>query len=254
MHAAKNTIVAGLLLVPALLFAAPVPKLDSANFDVGVLREGATTTVKHTFYIKNIGDSTLKLTWVRARCGCTAVSYDSIIPVGKTGALVAQVNPENFPEGPFEKTIAIGFNNEKFAQEVVTVHGIWKHLVSVSPDQVTFAYGNIPDSGVSLTIATEQKNFNVLTVSFQINQDSPMDWSSSIPLNFTLSKIPDAMSIKPANAKPETAATPTGPAYKLTIRYASHEKQDRYGQIVIKTNIPGKPEIKVSGILQGHKQ
>lgn len=49
----------GALALPAALFSAPAISVDSVNFDIGTIHEGEMKSVKHTFKVKNTGDSVL---------------------------------------------------------------------------------------------------------------------------------------------------------------------------------------------------
>ena len=46
-------------------FASPNITVDSADFDVGIIHEGSTKMLKHTFLVKNSGDSVLVIQQVR---------------------------------------------------------------------------------------------------------------------------------------------------------------------------------------------
>lgn len=68
MHLARRSysiLCLGLLLLPAALFASPKIVIDSADFNVGDVREGEATSFKHTFVVKNTGDSTLVIEKVK---------------------------------------------------------------------------------------------------------------------------------------------------------------------------------------------
>jgi uncharacterized protein involved in response to NO len=49
----------------AATFSSPEISVDSANFDLGVLRAGKLTSVKHVFKIKNTGDSVLVIKQIK---------------------------------------------------------------------------------------------------------------------------------------------------------------------------------------------
>ncbi|MBD3346550.1 MAG: DUF1573 domain-containing protein [Chitinivibrionales bacterium] len=56
------------VLVVGLIFAAtatPMISVDSADFDVGEIREGSVDKIKHEFTIKNTGDEVLKIEKVK---------------------------------------------------------------------------------------------------------------------------------------------------------------------------------------------
>ncbi|MBN1756946.1 MAG: DUF1573 domain-containing protein [Chitinispirillaceae bacterium] len=56
----------GTLLVTMSLSAAPMISVDSADFDIGIIREGEQKSIKHTFKIKNTGKDTLIIEKVKA--------------------------------------------------------------------------------------------------------------------------------------------------------------------------------------------
>ena len=64
---AKSILAAGIatLSVTFSVGAAPMVSVDSANFDMGVIRAGTKKEIKHAFVIKNTGDDTLKIEKVK---------------------------------------------------------------------------------------------------------------------------------------------------------------------------------------------
>jgi hypothetical protein len=46
-------------------FSSPAISVDSANFDLGLIRGGKVQSVKHAFKIKNTGDSVLVIKQVK---------------------------------------------------------------------------------------------------------------------------------------------------------------------------------------------
>jgi hypothetical protein len=46
-------------------FSSPLISVDSANFDLGIIHAGKTTSAKHAFKIKNTGDSVLVIKQVK---------------------------------------------------------------------------------------------------------------------------------------------------------------------------------------------
>jgi hypothetical protein len=45
--------------------AAPMIKVDSADFYIGIIKEGEQKSIKHTFIVKNTGDAVLKIEKVK---------------------------------------------------------------------------------------------------------------------------------------------------------------------------------------------
>ena len=54
-----------LMLVPAAISAGPKISVDSADFDIGTIHEGQFKSIKHTFKVKNTGDSVLVIQSVK---------------------------------------------------------------------------------------------------------------------------------------------------------------------------------------------
>ena len=62
MHTIARKVMAigfGTLVVAFSLPAAPMISVDSADFNIGTIREGEQKSIKHTFKITNTGDDTL---------------------------------------------------------------------------------------------------------------------------------------------------------------------------------------------------
>jgi hypothetical protein len=68
MHGIAKKILAmgyGTLLVAFTLPAAPMISVDSADYDMGTIREGAQKAIKHSFIVKNTGTDTLLIEKVK---------------------------------------------------------------------------------------------------------------------------------------------------------------------------------------------
>jgi hypothetical protein len=65
----KKNRLAGMILAvltgTAATFSSPEISVDSANFDLGVIRTGKVVSAKHAFKIKNTGDSVLIIKQVK---------------------------------------------------------------------------------------------------------------------------------------------------------------------------------------------
>lgn len=84
-----NNVVAGCLLLWVFSIpshAGPVVEIPNPLFDFGKVCQRAQ--VAHTFWIKSVGDDTLRITKVVPGCGCTkAPLQDSVIAPGDSAAL-----------------------------------------------------------------------------------------------------------------------------------------------------------------------
>ena len=64
MHASLKRLllaVAYLMSFTLSAIAAPMIKGDSADFNMGIFKEGEKKAIKHTFIVKNTGDALLKI-------------------------------------------------------------------------------------------------------------------------------------------------------------------------------------------------
>ncbi len=249
-------VAAGSVVFPGSLSASPQIKIDSMNFNVGIVKEENSALVKHTFIVSNPGDSTLVISNVRPGCGCTSAGYDSIIAPGKKGRINVEVNTEHFGEGSFEKRVTVASNAAKDAAVLIlTILGVKQSVIAASPENVHFNAGAKRDTGVVILLKTERKNLEVTGVTFSFDQNDPlMSWRSSIPMPYTLTRMPDAIKEQSHSGKEAEQVNPALVTYKLTVPYSPAQKGDLYGQLVIKTNLPDKPELKLSGMLESVKQ
>jgi hypothetical protein len=68
MHKTLNKILflfAGSAIFAVSTMAAPIIKVDSADFDMGSIKDGEMKSMKHTFIVTNTGTDTLKIEKVK---------------------------------------------------------------------------------------------------------------------------------------------------------------------------------------------
>ena len=89
---------------------------DEQVFNFGTV--DSQNAIEHTFVLKNIGDTTLEISDVRAACGCTVanISSKSVAP-GETSQLTARLNLQG-RSGPQSKSITINSNAKLLAARV----------------------------------------------------------------------------------------------------------------------------------------
>ena len=111
-------------MMDAEAMAATTVDWGQTNHDFGQIPQGET--VRHTFRFKNTGDEPLRLTRVKASCGCTTPSYSSEpIAPGEEGFIEVAFNSRG-RSGPQRKTVVVTGNFEpvnmilRFQGEVVT--------------------------------------------------------------------------------------------------------------------------------------
>ena len=109
---------------------AEVLVLKENAFDFGKIQQGRPVT--HEFFFSNTGSDSLKLTDVRASCGCTTPVWkrDPVAP-GATSKITVGYNAYN--EGPFEKTVTILYNNGQ--TKLMTIKGtVYKAPATPAPE------------------------------------------------------------------------------------------------------------------------
>lgn len=92
-----------------------------------------------------------------------------------------------------------------------------------------------------------KKDIKITGVSFKA-AGSGDDFQTYIPVQYTLTAVADTG--KKSTNKP---ARENATVYKLRITYTPCEKEDKYGDFIIQTNLPDKPEIRISGTLEAKK-
>jgi hypothetical protein len=119
------------------------------------------------------------------------------------------------------------------------------------------------DTGITVTIKTAKKNFKVTGIQFK-ETGKDLDWKAFVPVQFSMSALDstgpakDTARVKKPADKGKRGADQSAAKqaqerliYKLKITCNSISKSTQYGDFVIKTNLPEKPEIKISGVLDG---
>lgn len=101
-------LVTGTLAIQA---QAPTPHLiefDETTHDFGTKDQGAST--EHIFKFKNISTDVVRLTGVKASCGCTTPEWSKDdIPPGKQGEIKVSYNSQRV--GAFHKSVSVNYND-----------------------------------------------------------------------------------------------------------------------------------------------
>lgn len=113
-----------MLVLSALSYAQVAqPKLviKQSSFDFGDIKQGKT--VEHTFVLSNGGEALLKITDVKATCGCTAaVPEKKELKPGESTKLVVKFNSAG-RQGKQNKTVSISSNDPQNPKMVITFAG-----------------------------------------------------------------------------------------------------------------------------------
>lgn len=130
----RYLIFATLFIYSGTAFAAPQIFVDKSTYAFGSVIQGKK--VDHTFVIKNIGDSPLKIVNIRPACGCTAAKATvPVVPPGKTSEIKVSFNSSNF-SGAVVKTIAVETNDHQNPVYTLTLTGTIIEEVALTPKQL----------------------------------------------------------------------------------------------------------------------
>ncbi len=137
---------------PAESAVGPVIACDEPVYDFGTMDNA--DTVKHTFVIKNTGDTSLDIERVKPSCGCTVANISQkIIPPGETAEITANMSLKG-RNGPISKSIIIHSNDPKQPQFRLALAGTATTAIQVNPDRVFFGQvgpGDATTFNVTLT-------------------------------------------------------------------------------------------------------
>lgn len=165
-------------------------------------------------------------------------------------------------EGDFRKYITVTCNAKNTPSFRISLGGVFIPLVQVTPTVVRFTTKGKDTSNV-LTIKARRKDLKISEVIFR-ETGKDADWKSSVPISFSLA-MEDSSAARVNNP---TTAPDSGKAnldsttaagkmpsytYKLKLSCTPGEKETKYGDIIIKTNVPEKAEIKISGVIEVKK-
>jgi hypothetical protein len=243
-------------IIPAALLASPKIEVDTADYNIGAFIEGQAQTVKHVFRITNAGDSALIITNVRPGCGCTTVSHDTVIAPGATGAITAEINTANIHNGEFHKSITVTSNAKANSPLMLSISGAYKKIVEFEPNHVRIRSAEGKDEGSVVTIFSLRDSLKVRDALFAFNENNPSRVpQSKIPLRCSLLGA-DSVTGKEAAVRSSMGSSKNERlfTYKLKLTYAGKEKMDKFGEVIISTNLPEKPEIRISATLDAGKE
>jgi len=219
----------------AAVFAAPEIKVNNTTFNGGDAAEGSI--LKAQFKVTNTGKDTLKITGVRPGCGCTVVSYDSIIAPGKSGLIKPEVNLKNFHIGQNSRGVTVTSNDAKNP----TLHLMIEFNVTPPVEAIKLSGNYLDFDGAAkqtLFLTSDKKDLKVSDVVFkpQGGQNVP-GWTAdaSIKVKYTFALAPD--SLGEGGAK----------VYKLDVNTPGNGKEQVLGTFEVTTNHPEMKNISIGG-------
>jgi len=110
--------------------AAPKLLLDAPRQDAGSVVRGET--VRAVFKLRNGGKADLHVKEVRSSCGCTAVSFDSLVPAGGEGRITLALDTHSL-SGSVAKSAVVVTDDPVTPQATLTVAALVTTPVVVLP-------------------------------------------------------------------------------------------------------------------------
>ena len=201
-------LILGLALVAATACAGPSLVFEEKTYDFGQVTQGKS--IEHAFVFSNRGDQPLSIKRVRSSCGCTAVlaSTRELQP-GESGEIKATFNSTQF-RGTVSKQISVYSNDLQQSVARLTLKGVVKELVKITPAQLNF--GAIPP-GQQSTLDVKLLNQS----SGPLVLDQPTTTAAEI------------------SASLETQALAAGEQTSLQVRFQPNPDQVRFSGYVIIT-------------------
>jgi hypothetical protein len=224
-------------LFASTLLAGPQIQFDTKAFQCGTVIEGKVEKLKAVFIVKNTGDSILKLQNVRPGCGCTVVKYDSVVSMGKSVKIEAEVNIKPYHSGKISKGITVSSNAVNEPTASLLIEATIESVIEVSTSYVDFdeTKGN---SSHEIALFSKKADLKVIDVSFVVENAGTTNWQSAIPLV-----------LKYKWALTDSVRSDGNRIFKLGLVPPVVDKSIS-GELVIKTNHPEKPEIKLKATIR----
>jgi hypothetical protein len=216
----------------AAVLAAPEIKFDNMTYKGGNAAEGSI--LKAQFKLTNTGDDTLRITDVRPGCGCTVVSYDSVIAPGKSGLIKPEVNLKGFHSGPMSRGVTVTSNAASTPRLSLTIEATVVASIELSQKYIDFESA----AKQTLILASAKKDLKVSGVVFKPQhggQNVPA-WAANTPLKVKFAFAPHS-STREDGLK----------SYKLDLDTPGDGKEAIEGTFEITTNHPDKKDISVAG-------
>jgi hypothetical protein len=231
--------VATVFALSGTVIAAPIISIDEIEKDAGIILEGTTKQAEYEFKIKNTGDSTLIISQVRPGCGCTVVSFDSVIAPGSEGTLKPKVDLKGMRSGEFHKSMSVMSNASNQPTLRLSLKGKIEGIINPDPGRLDMTVSDKGTIEGTVTLKTKKKSMKISKVAF-----APYPHSDE---KNEKSEIPFTFSILKADKNPDSDGN-----YSYTIQFGAPytDSNTWYGQFVITTNHPQKNRVEITGSIR----
>jgi hypothetical protein len=230
---------AGVLWFPAGAAAGPKVAIDTLEVNFGTVYEIKSRFLTHIFNIKNTGDSPLEIYNIRAGCGCTTFMSDSVVQPGKAGHITMRLDLSEVRGGTFYKYLKVSTNCRNYPRARFAFYGVLKPIIHVDSGAIVLPTIGKKDTVQTVTLFTEKPDLQVTEVSFVID-NPPFEWQSNLPIRFQFRKT----------GKKNSEGLWS---YTLQVFYSPVQKESWYGNFIVTTNHPDKPELKITGFVNPMK-
>lgn len=189
----RSTLLIGSILLSSSLMAQGDLTFEKEIHDFGQIDEEGGYA-EYTFNFANNGDKAVRITNVKASCGCTTPGWtkEEIAP-GENGFITARYNPRNRP-GNFKKSLRVS-STESAANKTLYITG----YVRPKPKSVL---EELPVSSGDLRLKYRSLNFERITTEKVVTKEFDVYNAGSEPLSlqYEIMKIPEHLVI---TLKPE---------------------------------------------------
>ena len=204
--------------IPEETCTSPVTVAPVHGHDFGSVVEG--DPVRHDFVIENKGSSPLLMEKVKPDCGCTTVSYTKEIPPGGKGTVSVEVNTRGYGGRRLSKRVMVETNDPENPEFYLKIDGNVEEFARIEPHNVQLMgpSGKALKQRVSI-VPLEEHPFTIVGVTAESGDN----------IRFKL----------------ETIKTSQKTEYLLTIENRRKE-EGRYRELILlKTDSPVRPEIRI---------
>lgn len=208
----KNLIILVFLAATIDLLGQGVIEFSKTTHDFGEVAE-EDGAIKYQFKFKNTGDQPVKITDVKASCGCTTPGWTrELVMPGAEGFITAQYNPRNRP-GQFKKSLRIT-SNAKNSYETLFIEGYVKPKPKSIEDELPTELG---------ALRIKYKSLNMGKITNEKPYSKTFDVYNGSDVGMT---IMDERTIKPDHLEIafEPSEIPSGEQGKILLTYNPEKK------------------------------
>ena len=214
-----------------ILLADAIISTDKTTYDYGTVTEGEQEKIVYRIPIKNTGNDPLRIQKIRKSCGCTSITYDTLIMPGKTTTIQTEINIHGL-SGKLKKNITIISNAANDKNYKINLEFFVQKIINTSEE-----YINLNQKDHELFLSTKKKNFKVSKVYFE------EIYRTYRQKNKEPKKID--IDFKQVNLNTKGILC----TYKLNLLSKGNVSNPLEGYFIFETNHPQQPLLKIRGTL-----